>query len=149
LKFYEEKEKTYLTNIKNMEEHNNFIYELEKTLQQENNLLSNIMEKRLHVGRAIDSDDALGLKNKQIDLSSPHSIILELSDIINSITLTHLDRLELFNRNYSHLNKKYQESKEMVKKIKNNASSENISLNRSVTRLKSLIETYKNAKEES
>lgn len=36
-----------------------------------------------------------------------------------------------------------------MKKLKSNASTENISLNRSVTKLKSLIETYKTAKEDS
>jgi hypothetical protein len=45
------------------------------------------------------------------------------------------------------LSKKYQEAKELNKKIKNSTVSENMSLNRSVSRLKSLIESYKTAKD--
>lgn len=70
-----------------------------------------------------DTDEGgASLAKLQEETTSPHSVILELSDIINSITQTHLDRLEIFNKNYAHLNKKYYEAKELVKKIKSNSS---------------------------
>lgn len=93
----------------------------------------------MQLGRNGETDESLSLYRGQEEGVSPHSVILELSEIISSITQTHLDRLDSFNKNYSHLNKKYLEAKQLVKKIKNTASNENLSLNRSVTRLKSLI----------
>ena len=55
LRCYEEREKTYLANIRAMEEHNAFIYEMDHSLKQENNLLTTIVEKRLQIGRNIES----------------------------------------------------------------------------------------------
>ena len=81
------------------------------------------MSKRIQLSRNIDSDERVGLRKIEMNLSPPHSVILELSDIIDSITQTHLNRLEVFNRNYLHLNKKYQETKELLKKVKGSASS--------------------------
>lgn len=43
LKFYEEKEKNFLKNMKNIQEHTTIIQEFEDTLKQENKLLNAIL----------------------------------------------------------------------------------------------------------
>lgn len=93
LRFYEQKQKSYLANIKSMQDHTSFIYEFQQTLQQENNLLNTILEKRLQLGKVAESEEPFNIYKMQEDAYSPHSVILQLSDIINSITQTHLDRL--------------------------------------------------------
>lgn len=51
------------------------MYECEETLQQENNLLNSILEKRIQLSKT-DNEEPLRIYNSQEEGASPHSVIL-------------------------------------------------------------------------
>ena len=77
------------------------------------------------------------------------STIHDLSDVVSSITQTHLDRLEALSQQHSRLHSKYTQAKGTIQALRQAHSKDQLSLNLSVTRLKSLIETHRAAKEEA